>query len=171
MNARTILFVAVAGGLLASRDAGSAGGRHAPARRLPEPEHLTSETRAALTARMGRHGETMSTLVRAVVLLDRPTIRALAGRIADEEVIARASKSVHEPPPIALPGEFFLQQTKLTVAARDLAAAAAEGSEDRVLAERFGIVTSTCVACHGAYLHDRPDAGTSGRHRATPARR
>ena len=107
----------------------------------------------------------MSNLVRAVVLLDRPTIRALAGRIADEEVIARSTKSVHEPAPLRLPREFFLQQTKLVVVARDLAAAAAEGGDDRVLADRFAAVTATCVACHSAYLHGQPDAGSPGAKR------
>jgi hypothetical protein len=105
---------------------------------------------------MGRHGQTMSTLVRAVVLLDRPTIRELARRIADEEVIARSSRSVHERPPLSLPEAFYLQQTKLAVAARDLAAAA-DGSDDGILAERFGAMTGTCVACHSAYVHGRPD--------------
>ena len=54
-----------------------------PAQRLPAPEHVPSETRAELGARMGRHAATMSNLVRSVVLLDRPTIRALAPPIAD----------------------------------------------------------------------------------------
>jgi hypothetical protein len=110
---------------------------------------------------MGRHDETMSNLTHAVILLDRPTIRVLAGRIADEEVIARTGRSVHDPLSASLPREFFLQQTKLVVAARDLAVAA-EGGDDLVLADRFARVTHTCVGCHSAYLHGEADSGPSG---------
>lgn len=162
---RTTTRAATAGallGLLVVPSIGAAIVRSGAARHLQPPEHVTSETRAELKARMGRHGETMSELVRAVVLLDRPTVRVLARQVADEEVIARARKSVHEPPPLSLPPEFFLQQTKLVVAARDLAAAAVDGSEDKVLADRFAIVTGTCLACHSAYLHGQPGTGPWG---------
>jgi len=73
----------------------------------PDPE-----TRAELGARMGRHAETMSTLIRSVVLLDRPTIRALASRMADEEIIARANsnRGVVERRKLNLPQEFFAEQ-------------------------------------------------------------
>lgn len=123
---------------------------------LRTPDYVTPETRAELDARMARHGAVMSNLVRAVVLLDRPTIRVLAGRIADEEVVAHAARSPHVPAPLSLPREFFVEQTKLAGAARDLAVAAADGADDRVLAERFAAVTGTCVGCHSSYLHGRP---------------
>jgi|SRR5579863_2550897 len=152
-------------GALIGPTIGMARDRPAPARHLRTPEHVTSGTQAELTARMGRHSESMSNLMRAVVLIDRPAIRLFAGRIADEEVIARTSRSVHEPLPLSLPREFFLEQTKLVVAARDLGAAAAEGSDDRVLADRFASLTGTCVACHSAYLHGEPDNGPWGVNR------
>lgn len=127
------------------------------AQRLPAPEHVSSETRAELTARMRQHGETMSNLIRSVVLLDRPTIRALAGRIADEEIIARASKAMRDKRQLSLPREFFTEQTVLSGTARELAAAAADGSDDETLAERFSALTRTCVRCHSIYLHGRPE--------------
>ena len=40
--------------------------------RLVEPEHLSAATRAELQGRMARHGNVMSNLVRAVVLLEPP---------------------------------------------------------------------------------------------------
>jgi hypothetical protein len=127
------------------------------ASRLRAPEHVTAETRAELDGRMARHGAVMSNLVRAVVLLDRPTIRVLAGRIADEEVVAHAVRSPHAPAPLSLPKEFFVEQAKLVTAARDLTLAAADGANDSVLAERFATLTSTCVSCHSSYLHGQPD--------------
>jgi hypothetical protein len=134
-----------------------AGDTVTAAQHLRAPEHVTPQTRAELEARMSRHGEVMSNLVRAVVLLDRPTIRVLAGRIADEEVIARVGSPPREPKPLPLPREFFTEQTKLATAARALAVATVEGGDDRILAERFAAVTSTCVSCHSVYLHGRPD--------------
>ncbi len=145
-------------GLMTLSSIGGAAERPSAARHLRPPEHVTTTTQTELTARMAQHGETMANLVRAVVLLDRPTIRVLANRIADEEVVAHASKSPHEPVPLSLPREFLLQQTRLTVAARDLAAAVVQGADDGVLGERFAAVTSTCIACHSAYLHGQPDA-------------
>src|SRR5262245_3833172 len=127
----------------------------APARGLPAPEHVTAEVRQRVKARMGQHGITMQNLVRAVVLLDRPTVRMLANRIADEEIIARATDLREKQPPI-LPARFFAEQDQLAAAARELAAAAVDGGEDAALGDRFAAVTRTCVACHSTYLHDSP---------------
>jgi hypothetical protein len=132
-----------------------------PAQRLPAPEHVTPDARAEVKARMARHGETMSNLVRAVVLLDRPTIRLLATRIADEEVIARVGSTGEQKRP-ALPRDFFAAQDELSAGARQLAAAAVAGGDDKALAERFAGVTHSCVTCHSAYLHGRPDLGALG---------
>jgi hypothetical protein len=99
----------------------------------------------------------MSNLIRAVVLLDRPTIRTLAGRIADEEVVARSSTPIRERRRLILPPEYFAQQTALDGVARALAAAAINGSDDQELATQFSALTRTCMGCHGVYLHGRPD--------------
>jgi cytochrome c556 len=123
------------------------------ASKLPPPEHVTAETRAELKSRMAVHGTTMSSLVQAVVLLDRPAIKTLATRIADAEVIARSDATGAGKRALALPDEFFVQQTKLADAARQLAAAAANAGEDAALADQFATLTRTCVTCHSAYLH------------------
>jgi hypothetical protein len=140
---------------------GSAAETPAPAQRLPQPDHVSQETRAEIKGRMARHGETMSSLVRSVVLLDRPTIRVLAVRIADEEVIARVG-AAGEPKRPPLPREFFAAQDELSASARELAVAAKQGGDDRAIADRFAAVTRTCVTCHSAYLHGRPDAIPAG---------
>jgi hypothetical protein len=115
---------------------------------------------------MARHGETMSNLVRSVVLLDRPAIRILAVRIADEEVIAGGGAPPDPKRPL-LPREFFAAQQELSTSARQLAVAAKEGGDDKVVAERFAAVTKTCVTCHSAYLHGRPDAAVGAGPKAT----
>jgi hypothetical protein len=77
---RGLVFMVV---LLAVGGPSEAGGSsRPPAARLPAPENLSAATRAEVRDRMGRHGNTRSNLVRALVLLDRPTISTLAGRIA-----------------------------------------------------------------------------------------
>jgi cytochrome c556 len=129
----------------------------APAARLPAPENLSAAVRAALRERMSQHGNTMSSLVRALVLLDRPTITNLAERIADEEVVARANADGPEKWKPVLPKEFFAQQDALRTNARDLAASAAHGDTDSVMADRFAALAKTCVACHSVYLHGRPE--------------
>jgi hypothetical protein len=141
------------------------------AKSLPAPEHITPEARKVIKARMGQHGVTMNSLIKAVSLLDRPTIRVLSLRIADEEVVARTGGPGGKQPP-ALPANFFAEQEKLAASARQLAAAAVEGGDDQALADRFAAVTHTCVGCHSAYLHDAPEA-TSGEAKgkgATPAK-
>jgi len=124
---------------------------------LRPPEHVGPDTRAELSSRMGRHGETMSSLVRSVVLLDRARVRVLASRIAEEEIVAKTIGGTGGRKPLALPREFAAEQARLVTVARELAVAAAEGSEDRVLADRFAAVTNTCVTCHSIYVHGWPD--------------
>lgn len=122
---------------------------HVVTAHLPPPKHVNAETRAQLDARMGQHGETMSHLLRSVVLLDRPRIALLAGRIADEEVWAKPDKGRR----LTLPKDLAAEETKLAKAARDLAVAASEHTADTVLAVRFAAVTTTCVTCHSVYLY------------------
>jgi hypothetical protein len=129
-----------------------------PAQGLPAPDHVSQQTRSEIKARMARHGETMSNLVRSVVLLDRRTIRVLAGRIADEEIIARTDAKGEKKRPL-LPPAFFAAQDELSASARQLAIAAKDGGDDKLVAERFAAVTRTCVTCHSAYLHGRPETG------------
>jgi hypothetical protein len=126
-----------------------------PAVGLVEPENLSATTRAELRTRMARHGNVMSNLVTAVVLLDRPTITTLAGRIADEEVVARSESDGKKKWESRLPNGFFAQQDALRSAAHDLAASAVHGSADSTMADRFATVARTCVACHSIYLHGR----------------
>ena len=129
----------------------------APAVRLVDPDNLSAATRAELQSRMGRHGNAMSNLVKAVVLLDRPTVTVLAQRIADEEVVARVEANGSKKWAARLPKDFFTEQDALRAAARDLAAAAVHGGSDSSLADRFATLAHTCVACHSVYLHGRAD--------------
>src|SRR5262245_49132095 len=103
MRLPSIAFVIV---LLLSGQTPAAPKPSAPRRHLPEPEHVRPGTRQQIRARMGQHVVTAENLVRAVVLLDRPTVRMLATRIADEEVVAKTSGIREKQPPV-LPPRFF----------------------------------------------------------------
>lgn len=147
------LLLAALFALRGQSDAGE--DRKTPAVRMVEPENLSAATRAELRARMSRHGSVMSKLVKAVVLLDRPTITLLAGRIADEEVVARSEADGSKKWEARLPPGFFVEQDALRAAARDLAASAVNGASDDTTADRFAAVAHTCVACHSVYLRGR----------------
>jgi hypothetical protein len=161
----TLLLAATCGtvvltGTVALGGPSPAGSRaRSPAVRLPAPEHLSAATRAEVRNRMGRHGNTMSNLVRALVLLDRPTIANLAERIADEEVVARVESGGPDKLRLLLPKEFFTEGTTLQSSARDLAAAAVNKEADSVLADRFAAVAKTCVSCHSIYLGSPSGSG------------
>jgi hypothetical protein len=127
-----------------------------PLLHLLPPENVAASTRADLRERMSRHGNSMSSLVRAVVLLDRPTVKTMAQRIADEELLARGESAGFDPWRPLLPKDFFVEQDALRAAAHELAQAAAQDEPDGVLADRFGALTRTCVRCHSSYLHDLP---------------
>ena len=123
-----------------------------PARRLPAPEDVPPRSRQVMKARTGQHATTMQNLVRAVVLLDRPTIKVLADRIAGEKTFdagALSSEDVHLPSRVSADGD------ALAAAARELAFAAGTGHNDDVLADRFAVLTHTCVTCHSGYVHGR----------------
>jgi cytochrome c556 len=127
-------------------------------RTLPAPEHVSAQARAEIRARMGRHGVTMSSLVQAVVLLDRPSIRALATRIAEEEIAARVAAPTKSGQPLPLSPRFFSELDALRDSAQRLAAAASAPprtnlqDDDRELGDRFAALAKTCVGCHSAYL-------------------
>lgn len=135
-------------------------------RPLPPPEYLSPDARAELRARMGRHAVTLSSLVQAVVLLDRPAIRTLAGRIAEEETLARLNAPTKSGKPLPLPAQFFAELDALRETAGDLAAAAGQPragrEEDRELADRFAALARTCVGCHSVYLHGGPETAPPG---------
>ena len=145
-----VLIGAIAGGWLPPA---AVGANERPLQRLPAPQNVSAQLQLEIKGRMTRHGATMSNLVKAVVLLDRPTIRILAGRIADEEIVARVGAASGGSKAVALPSQFWKEQDALRAAAQELAVAALPAGEDEALADRFSTVTRTCVACHSAYLH------------------
>ena len=155
--AGAVAALALVGVPIATRPSGAGATEPRANRPLPAPEYLSPEARAELRARMGRHAGTLSGLVQALILLDRPAIRMLAGRIAEEENVARLNAPTKSGKPLPLPPQFFAELDALRETAQDLAAAAAQPrsgrDDDRELADRFAALARTCVGCHSVYLH------------------
>jgi hypothetical protein len=93
----------------------------------------------------------------ALFILDRATITTLAGRIADEEVVAGVEGTGPDKLTKLLPKDFFIQQDALKTRARELAVSAAHGAVDDVMADHFAALAKTCVSCHSVYLRGSSD--------------
>jgi len=123
---------------------------------LEPPDYLSPLARQLLRRRMERHGRDTALLFQAVVLLQRRAVVELARDLFNEPRIVRPLAGERDDLNAALPERFFVLQDELRDRARDLEKAALSGT-DADLADRFGHLTRTCVACHSTYLTgDKP---------------
>jgi len=123
--------------------------------RLPAPDYLSEQQRAALRRKMERHGENMVQLFLAMTLLQHDVARQAAERIAAEPTIDRAAAGSEDDLGEALPERFFTLQLQLRSRAKTIAEDARK-RDDAALGRDFGPLAETCVQCHSAYL--RPPA-------------
>lgn len=123
---------------------------------LPSRPGLPDEVRDALTERMMRHGDDMSRLTVAVLMLEYDLVHLLATDMAREPRLGRPAEGESGTLNTLLPAGFFVQQDALAASASALAAAAL-GRDDVRLAASFGDLTKSCVSCHSAYLHAELD--------------
>jgi cytochrome c556 len=119
---------------------------------LAQPDYLSELARAFLRKRMMRHGEDLTLLVRAVVLLQYTAVHAAATRILSEPKLARPMPDGQEELNSVLPERFFVLQDELFQRAREVADNA-RSKDNRGMSKAFGRLTETCVACHAAYLN------------------
>lgn len=113
-----------------------------------------------LKARVGQHATSMQDLVRAVVLLDRDTVKSLGERIADHHSAPDTIDSADSSRQISSAWKAFAaadlgsESEAFAAAARELALAAGTAAYD-VVADRFAAVSRACVQCHRRYVtHD-----------------
>ncbi len=150
---RSLLCVALFGACSACAAAQKPAASPAVVPALPKREDLPIEAREVLTTQMLRHGDQMGALSVAVVLLDYEVVRLLAGRMADEPVLGRPIPGDDKSLNALLPKSFFVHQDELSASARALAEAATHNDDAKLLVA-FHRVTSSCVGCHSAYLHE-----------------
>ena len=134
--------------------AASAGEPISPPRTPPAlaPDYLSEASRARLRQRMARHGEDMSELLRAAVLLQRQVAAAAAKRIATAPKLSRPVVGGEEDVSAALPERFFVLQDALRNQAARVGEAAL-AADDAKLATAFAALTETCITCHAAYVN------------------
>ncbi|MGZ3404931.1 MAG: hypothetical protein ACXVAN_00700 [Polyangia bacterium] len=126
--------------------------RAAPTRKhLGEPEYLPEPARSLLHTRMQHHGAAMTELLATVVLLDYEGTERAAHEIATEPRLARPTSMDATQLNARLPERFFVLQDQLHTRAAQLESAATARDPGR-LADSYGQLTETCVACHSVYL-------------------
>ena len=119
---------------------------------LPAPEYLPEQARGLLRKKMERHGQDARDLMFGVTLLQYDMARAAAQRISAEPRLVRPIVGGDEDLNALLPERFFVLQDEARLRAQAIATAA-EKRDNKALAESYGRLMETCVACHAAYLH------------------
>jgi hypothetical protein len=128
---------------------------------LAASEGLTPEAREMLSLRMQRHGQQMMFLVVNLIILRDEEVARAADEIAAEPGLGSVAAGIDDPLNALLPPRFLELQDELRHRARGVAVAAE--AEDRAqLLTAYGQLTTTCVTCHAAYLHDRASRDDSG---------
>jgi hypothetical protein len=118
---------------------------------LAAPGTIPPAALAVLHAKMGRHDAQMKNLLDRVLMLDDDGIARAAGEIFDEPVLARPV--LGDELNALLPERFFTLQRELRDHARQLVAASVR--HDRAgVADEFGALSKSCVACHEVYLFE-----------------
>lgn len=121
--------------------------------RLPAPQHLSAAARTLLKTRMAHHGEDMRELQSAVLRIDYPRIGRAARSVASEPSLARPLSGDATELNAQLPERFFRLQDELKANA-DRLARAADARDPNEVADGYGRLARTCVACHQVYLYE-----------------
>jgi hypothetical protein len=116
----------------------------------PGTEPLSDAARALLHKKMGRHGLDARDLMYGVTLLRYDVARAAAQRIASEPRLVRPEPGSEDDQNNVLPERFYLLQGEVRMRAQAIVTAA-DQRNDKLLAENYGLLVQTCVACHSAY--------------------
>jgi cytochrome c556 len=137
---------------------------------LQRRDALPPLARSALKKPMARHGKDLEALLTAALSLDHAQTARVAARVAAEPRIARPGDALDSVNAV-FPESFF--QLQDTFHERTLALGqAARAADDAAVADAFGRLTETCIACHAVYLRMGSDDVEDGarRGRRAPAR-
>lgn len=119
---------------------------------LAAPDYIPEAARALLRKKMERHGQDARDLMFSVTLLQYDVAKAAAQRISSEPRLVRPIVGGEDDLNALLPQRFFVLQDESRMRAQAVATAA-EKKDDKALAESYGRLVETCVACHSAYLN------------------
>jgi hypothetical protein len=119
---------------------------------LRTPDYIPETARVLLRKKMERHGQDARDLMFGVTLLQYDVAKAAAQRISSEPRFVRPIAGGEDDLNALLPERFFVLQDEARNRAQAVATAA-EKKDDKALAEGYGRLVETCVACHSAYLN------------------
>ncbi|OJH38438.1 cytochrome c [Cystobacter ferrugineus] len=128
--------------------------KESPPSSLGKPDYLPEQARSLLRQKMERHGQDARDLMYGVTLLQYDVARAAAKHISAEPRIIRPLPGGEADLNALLPERFFVLQDEARLRARAVSEAA-EKRDDKALAESYGRLVETCVACHSTYLNHR----------------
>lgn len=131
--------------------------RPAAKEELARPAAIAPAMLAVLKTKMGQHDLQMRELMTRVVLLDDDGVARAAGAIFDEPALARPI--LGDELNALLPERFFALQDDLRNRARLLVVASSRHDRTAV-ADAFGALSKTCIACHDVYLRGADVAAT-----------
>ncbi len=146
-------------GLLASPGGVADAAKTAPVRhtraelKLPISEKIPRAARESLRSRMDRHGDDMTLLMAAVLMLNYEMAEDLARSIHSEPKLSRPGPGELDTLNAQLPPVLFDLQDQLSVRAQGLIDAA-HARDAKNLVKAFGAMSETCVACHSAFLRE-----------------
>lgn len=117
---------------------------------LPPSTFIPNAARQVVHTKMERHDAQMRTLLSKVLLLDDDGVARAAGEVFDEPALA--SPVAGDELNSLLPRRFFSLQDDLRARARQLVIAS-QRHDHAAVADEFGALAKTCVACHQVFLY------------------
>jgi len=161
-------------GLLACQTSGGAsggkstskGGTSAPparAKQMAASTYLPAKAREKIRESMKAHGDDMTVLMWSIIFLDVDGSAEFARVIKDQPWLERPADPTSVPEDERVPEAIYKYQEEIKSRA-DTLAAMADGSNKlnaAGLADAFGAVARTCVACHAAYLYENGAAAAA----------
>ena len=128
--------------------------------KMPTSTYLPLAAREKIRKTMRAHGDDMTVLMWSIIFLDTEGASEFARVIKDQPWLERPANPEAVPADERVPEAIYVLQEQLIQRANVLAGLADGLEKQRAakLAEAFGQVAQTCVACHAAYLYESKDA-------------
>lgn len=123
---------------------------------MPASTYLPAKAREKIRENMKAHGDDMTVLMWSIIFLDVEGAAEFARVIQDQKWLERPADPAAVPEDERVPEAIYGFQEDIVRRAKSLAATADKADKHQAagLAEAFGAVARTCVACHAAYLYD-----------------
>ena len=124
--------------------------------KMPMSTYLPAQAREKIRKTMRAHGDDMTVLMWSIIFLDTDGAGEFARVIKDQPWLERPADPAAVPSDEQVPEAIYALQEQLITRANALAALAEtmDKQQSAQLADAFGQVAQTCVACHAAYLYE-----------------